>query len=121
VIVSVQDPILIGENNEPQPNIALLKPRDDFYEESLPTPQDIFVVIEVSDTTIEYDRDIKLPLYAQAKIPVTVLVNLKDTVVEIHTEPKGGEYRKVEKLKRGDTLRITSFPKLKLKVEQIIG
>src|SRR5438552_19028815 len=64
VIVRVQGPIHIDEYSEPQPDITLLKPRPDFYRRSHPTPSDVLLVIEVADTSIEYDRSVKLPLYA---------------------------------------------------------
>src|SRR3982751_4315477 len=65
VIVRVQSPIRIDDFSEPEPDIALLKPRADFYSNSHPTPADVLLIIEVAETSVEYDRGVKLPLYAR--------------------------------------------------------
>ena len=121
VIVSTQNPICADEYSEPQPDVVLLKPRDDFYEDELPSARDVLLIIEVADTTVLYDRNVKLPLYARAEIPVALLVNLPRASIEVHTGPKNGKYRKVRYLKRGEVLRVKGLPKLSLKVEDIIG
>lgn len=64
VIVAPQNPVVLDNNSEPQPDVALLKPRDDFYATAHPQPQDIFLLIEVADSTILYDREEKITLYA---------------------------------------------------------
>ena len=68
VIVSVQSPLYLDEYSEPLPDVAVLKPRDDFYETALPEPQDVLLLVEVSHTSVSYDRNIKTPLYAEAGI-----------------------------------------------------
>jgi Uma2 family endonuclease len=83
-IVSVQNPISIDEFSEPQPDLTLLKPRADFYSNSHPTPADVMVIVEVADTTVEYDRNVKLPIYARAGVPEAWLVVLpKDLTLEV--------------------------------------
>ncbi|HTF37048.1 MAG TPA: Uma2 family endonuclease, partial [Blastocatellia bacterium] len=104
VIVGVQNPVRINDFSEPQPDLALLKPRKDFYSNSHPTPEDVLVVIEVADTSVNYDRNVKLPLYARAGIPEAWLMVLLKEVIEIHSQPKNGKYQKVQRLKRGKTL-----------------
>ena len=64
-IVRVQNPIVLSDHNEPQPDLALLRPRVDFYTAEHPGPEDALLVVEVSDSSVEYDRQIKVPLYAQ--------------------------------------------------------
>lgn len=121
-IVSIQSPIIMDDFHEPQPDVAVLKYQDDYYENALPTASDVLLIVEVSDTTTLYDRNVKLPLYARAGIPVALLVNLPRATVEVHTEAKNGKYRKVKHLKRGEVLqRVENLTKLKLKVEDIIG
>src|SRR5437762_12335179 len=115
LIVSVQDPIRLNDFSEPQPDLALLKPRKDFYANSHPAPEDVLVVIEVADTSVDYDRNVKLPLYARAGIPEAWLVVLPKDVVEVHSEPKNGKYTKVQRLKRGKTLTSSSVTGLSLK------
>ena len=120
-IVSVQDPITIDQFSEPQPDIALLKPRQDFYSSSHPTPADVLLVIEVADTSVEYDRGVKLPLYARAGIPEAWLVILPKEIIEVHSHPKNGKYQKVQRLKRGKTLESSSVAGLSLSVDDILG
>jgi len=68
VIIGVQDPIKLNNNSEPQPDIVLLKPRKDFYANDHPTVEDIFLLIEVADSSIDYDRTFKIPIYAENKV-----------------------------------------------------
>lgn len=120
-IVRIQSPIYVDEYSEPQPDIALLRPRRDFYRRSHPRPIDVLVVIEVADTSAEYDRNVKLPLYARAGIPEAWLIILPKDFIEVHSEPKNGKYQKVQRLKRGKTLASTTIPGLKLDVDDILG
>src|SRR5215213_5411690 len=116
-IVSVQDPIHIDEYNEPEPDIALLKPRTDFYAESHPEPEDVLLVIEVSDSTVDFDREVKRALYAEAGIREFWLVNLKENTVECHSQPKNKTYRLTQISEKGETLKSVSIENLRLKVE----
>ncbi len=107
IIVRGQGPILIDDFVELQPDVALLKARPDYYEDSLPIPGDILMVIEVADTTVATDRRVKMPLYAQAGIPTAWLINLPKRGVEIYTEPQAGVYRTVQRLGHKDFISLT--------------
>jgi Uma2 family endonuclease len=120
-VISVQDPIHIDEYNEPEPDIALLKPREDFYAESHPTPRDVLLVVEVSDSTVEYDRDIKKAIYAEAEIAEFWLVNLKENTIECYSQPKNGNYRLAKILETGEMLQSKTVENLRLKVEEILA
>ena len=120
-IVRVQGPIHIDDYSEPQPDISLLKPRRDYYRRAHPMPADVLLVIEVADTSVEYDRSVKLPLYARAGIPEAWLIILPKDLIEVHSEPKNGKYQKVQRLKRGKTLASATIPELKLNVGEILG
>jgi Uma2 family endonuclease len=120
-IVSVQNPIRLGEFSEPQPDLALLTPRKDYYSNSHPTAADVLVVIEVADTSADYDRNVKLPLYARAGIPEAWLVVLPKDLIEVHSQPKNGKYQKVQRLKRGKTLTSPTVSGLSLTVDEILG
>ena len=111
-IISIQDPIHIDEYNEPEPDITLLVPREDFYAESHPTSKEVLLLIEVSDSTIEYDRDIKKTLYAEAGIAEFWLVNLKENTVERFSSPKNGNYRLAEILESGETIKAGTIENL---------
>jgi Uma2 family endonuclease len=91
-IVSVQDPVRLSDFSVPQPDIALLEPREDFYASAHPAPQDILLIIEVADSTLALDLGTKLPLYARAGIAEAWLIDLGSGVVSIFTEPKRGRY-----------------------------
>jgi Uma2 family endonuclease len=80
--VSVQNPVALGERNEPQPDLSLLRTRPDPTAARPPGPGDVFLVVEVSDTTLAYDRDVKLPRYAQAGVPEVWIVDLEGRRVE---------------------------------------
>ncbi|MCA1594329.1 MAG: Uma2 family endonuclease, partial [Acidobacteria bacterium] len=121
VILWIQNPIQLSDFSEPQPDIALLKPRDDFYEHSLPTANDILLLIEVSDTTLEYDRQIKLPLYARSGVPEVWIVNLPDEQIETHAHPSGGSYQTTGHAARGDELQSHTLADLRLNASDILG
>lgn len=120
-IVRVQGPIRIDDYSEPEPDISLLKPRADYYRKSHPTPSDVLLVIEVADTSADYDRDVKLPLYARAGIPEAWLVVLPKDLIDVHSQPKNGKYQKVQRLKRGKNLVSPTIPGLTLSVDDILG
>ena len=103
-IVSVQNPIALPPHNEPQPDIALLKPRLDDYESALPTVDDILLVIEVADTTLNYDRDAKLPIYARHGIAEVWLVDIMGQRLTVHREPGSKGYSRLLTPERGDTV-----------------
>ena len=118
-VVSVQNPVRLSEYGEPQPDLTLLRPRD--YRESLPVPDDVLLLIEVSDTTLAYDKNVKLPLYARDGIREVWIVDLPNETVEIHAEPSDGGYNLVRRFRRGDTLRPGALPGLAVPVDVALG
>lgn len=120
-IVSVQDPIQLDDLSEPEPDIALLTRRDDFYRHQLPCPADVLLVIEVADSSLEYDRRTKLPLYARAGIREFWLVNLIEERIEIYTEPANGTYTKVAYIRRGEALISVTMPDITLDAEALLA
>jgi Uma2 family endonuclease len=91
-IVSVQDPVWLDDYTEPLPDIALLRPRADYYRNGHPAPDDVLLLIEVADTSLAYDRDVKLPRYARAGIPEAWLVDLGGRRLTIYRRPAGCAY-----------------------------
>lgn len=120
-IVCAQDPIHLGEHTEPQPDIVLAKPCDDYYKSSHPTPDDIFLIIEVADSSIEYDRQNKIPIYGRCGIPESWLVDLNRKMIEIYTMPSEEGYRNKTIINQGQTVSPLAFPELKITVDEIIG
>jgi Uma2 family endonuclease len=119
-IVAVQDPVVLSNLSEPQPDVALLKPRADFYATGHPQPQDILLLVEVADTTIESDRAIKIPLYASSGITDVWLVDVNQQVVEIFREPTDNSYQNIQKFQQGEIF-VQAFPNVSFAVEQILG
>ena len=120
-IVWVQNPITLPSGSELQPDIALLRPRPDFYEASLPEAADVLLVIEVADSSSRYDRNVKLPLYARAGIPEAWLAGLVRRRLEIFREPEGGRYTRHEVLGRDASVAPLAFPDLLMHVAGILG
>lgn len=92
-LVAVQDPIVLGERSEPEPDIAVLRPRADFYKDSHPEAPDVLLLIEVADTSLQTDRDIKVPLYARHGIPEVWIVDIGRRRVLRFADPVRGTYR----------------------------
>jgi Uma2 family endonuclease len=120
-IVSVQNPIRLDEYSEPEPDIVLLRPREDFYVQGHPTPSDVLMVIEVAETSAEYDRNIKGPLYARAGIPELWLVDLPKETVEIYTQPVNGTYQASKQVKGGESLVSETLPEVSFSADAILG
>ena len=120
-IVSIQNPIRLDDFSEPQPDVALLKFRQDSYRNGHPGPDDVLFVIEVADTTVHYDRHVKVPLYARAGIPEALLFNLPDDLLEYFSRPEVGAYQLNHVLRRGEKFESMSVPGLTLDVEMILG
>jgi Uma2 family endonuclease len=120
VIVSPQNPILLGDFSEPEPDLALLRHRDDFYAEQLPGPEDVLLLIEIADTSVIKDREIKLPLYAEAGIPELWILNLPGQLLEIYRQPEGKSYREQHILRPGDEIQPLALPSLQIEVGQML-
>ena len=121
VLVSVQNPVELDNYSEPEPDIALLKPKTDFYESGHPTPGEIFLIVEVADTTIKGDREVKIPLYAEDNVIEVWLVNLNEQCLEIYRKPTPKGYELVQNLRRGQSLSIQKFPNINIQVDEILG
>ena len=120
-LVSVQDPIRLDDFSEPQPDVALLRPRADRYVQAHPSPAEVLLVIEVSDTTAQFDRKVKVPLYARSAIPEVWLIDLQQETIEIYAQPAGGAYQTQKQVGRGEQLTAETLPNLTLDVDAILG
>ena len=120
-LVGVQDPIVLDDQSEPEPDISVLRRRADYYANAHPSPADVLLVVEVSDTTLEYDRDVKARLYARAGIPETWVVDLNGDRVIVFRDLEDGEYTRMESVRRGAEIAPTAFPDVTLRVDDILG
>ena len=110
-IVSVQNSLRLDRWSVPQPDFVMFRYRDDFYLEGRrPTPADALLLIEVSDSSLRYDREVKLPLYAAAGIPEYWIVNLQERVVEVYSRPENGGYAGKAICRGGDQVALSAAP-----------
>jgi len=119
-IVSVGNPVRLSRHSEPQPDFAVLKPRDD-YRTSLPRPEDTMLAVEVANTSLGYDRNVKLALYARSFIPEVWIVNLAAEEVEVYRTPVADSYTSVARAGRSDTLTIKAIPGTLIPVDEIFA
>ncbi|HBH00339.1 MAG TPA: Uma2 family endonuclease [Candidatus Rokubacteria bacterium] len=121
-IVRVQGPVLLAAvESEPEPDLALLLPRPDFYTTGHPEPPDVLLALEVMDTSVERDRRVKLPLYARAGIAETWLVDLNTGCVEVYRRPGPAGYQDSRVARRGESLAPHAFPDVALAVADLLG
>jgi Uma2 family endonuclease len=109
-VVAVQNPVALDEHTEVQPDVAVLRMRADLYGISHPRPRDVLLIIEVADTTVRYDLDVKLPLYARAGIAEVWVVDLEVGVLRLFRDPGGGDYREKQELGRVGAMAIPHLP-----------
>ncbi len=120
-IVSVQNPVILNNYFEPQPDLTVLRHEPDFYSEKHPTPEDILLLIEVSDSTLVYDRNDKKWLYARCNILEYWVVNLKDDCIEVHLNPHAQDYALIHIMRRGEIITPSKLPHISLAVSDILG
>lgn len=118
-LLSVQHPVVLSPYSEPEPDIALLKPREDFYTRSHPGPEDVLLIIEVSDTTLRYDREVKVPPYARAGIPEVWLIDLESKQLEIYRHPRAQGYQQILRPQPGERLRSVRLPEVSLPTAEL--
>lgn len=121
VILSVQNPVQLSEDNLPQPDVAIFRFQEEFYSEQHAKPEDILLIIEVADTSLRYDQRVKSKLYGTAGIADYWIVNLPERQIEVYREPRPNGYRTVTTYAPGETLSPLAFPDVVLQVEQIMG
>ena len=119
-VIDVQNPLVLGEHDAPQPDLVVLKPRGDAYRKH-PRAADVLLVIEVADTTLTYDRNVKIPLYARSGIPEAWLVDLQADQIQVYREPAGEQYAQVRLVPRGDTVTALCAPDVRLSADEILG
>ena len=118
-IVSTQNPIALPPRSEPQPDVALLKPRADDYKGSLPAAADVLLVIAVSDTTLAYDRDIKTPLYARHGIPEVWIFDIQGGVLMVNRDPAPNGYQHVSTPNNSETISPLLLPRVTIDLAEV--
>ena len=118
--VRIQNPTRLNDYSEPEPDVMLLRRRDDFYRSGHPAPADVLLLIEVSDSSLSFDRGQKLTRYAAAGIPEAWIVNRPDRRIESYADPSGDAYATVRYYEPGESIAPRAFPDVVLQVDQII-
>lgn len=119
--VAIQNPAVLDDFSEPQPDIAVSKFRQDGYAARHPGPDDVLLLIEVMVTSADFDRDVKVPLYARAGIPEVWLVDLEAAAIEVYGEPGEEGYAMVRTAARGDQVSPLTLAHVVLPVSDILG
>lgn len=118
-IVRVQNPLRLGDFSEPGPDLMLLKPKEDFYASRHPAADDVLLLIEVSDTSLQYDLGVKIPLYAAHGVGEVWVVDLAGRCLLMHREPAGKAYRRVESSESLATVAPSALPGVTLDLRQL--
>jgi len=120
-IVRVQGSVRLNNRTEPQPDFAILRPREDFYRKTVATPADVFFLVEVANSSLRFDRSIKRPLYARAGIVEYWIVNLTDGEVEVCRQPGNTDYSDVKLAGRGAVIEPSLLPGVAISVTELLG
>jgi Uma2 family endonuclease len=117
----VQNPVRLSGHSEPQPDLALLRYRKDFYSEHHPRPADVLLVIEVADTSLRFDRDTKMSLYARHGIPEMWLVDLRGRRLVRHRAPREGSYTLVDEPDLGTPVEVSALSEVAVDLRRLFG
>jgi Uma2 family endonuclease len=113
--------VQLSQYNVPQPDILLLKHREDYYASKRPSPEDTLLLLEVSDTTLGFDLNVKTPIYAATGVWEVWIVDLRRNVVRIFRDPEAGQYRAALTFSADDEVSVLAFPDVVFKASDLIG
>ena len=114
VSVRVQNPVWLDEHSEPEPDIALLRPRADFYKSGHPQAADVLLIIEVGETSLRYDREIKVPLYARHGVPEVWVVAVDARSLTRYRDPRAGAYSRIDRPDTREPLPVDAVEGLRV-------
>ena len=121
-IVSPQNPVRLDPSSEPQPDLAILKRRADFYRSGERAgPGDVLLLVEVADSSLRFDHEVKLPLYARAGIPEVWIVDLKARVLEAYRRPERGVYAEASTHGPADSVALHAAPDAVISLHTVFG
>jgi len=119
-LVGVQGPIALGDWDEPQPDIFLLRPRDDFYTKAHPRPSDLFLIIEIADSSLDYDRTVKVSLYAETGVPEYWVADITNDCVWAYSDIQERHYQTVRQFRRGESIVPQLLPGCSIRVDILL-
>ena len=118
---AIQNPVQLTERTEPQPDVVLLQPRADYYATAHPIPSEVLLLVEVSDSTVNFDRDVKVPNYARSGIQEVWLWDLEANCLEVYREPTANGYTSIQRFERGEIVSPLAFPDFEVSIDLILG
>lgn len=118
--VRIQGPVDIGPRCEFQPDLAVLRREPERADAEHPGPDDLFLLIEVADASLERDREVKLPIYGRAAVREVWIVNLRSAVIEVYRRPVGGAFLEVLTVGRGQRVAASAFPDISFSVDELL-
>ena len=118
--VRVQLPVTLPPDSEPEPDFAIVKIDEKFYCDRHPEPSDIYLIIEVADSTLQKDRQYKSQLYAQAGIPEYWIINLKQHQVIVYRQLQNSTYQLEQTFEATDSIQPLAFPHLTVKLKRLL-
>jgi Uma2 family endonuclease len=121
VVVSIQNPAFMDRFNLPQPDVVLIRPREGFYGDGKPHPEDVVLLIEISDSSLRFDRKVKVPIYARSGIREVWVVDLQNAAIHIYRNPKDNIYSSTETKQRDETVSPEACPDFVVKVSDLLG
>ena len=120
-IVRVQGSVRLNLFNEPEPDLVLLLPRTDFYASGHPGPADILLIVEIADSSLDYDRDVKAAVYARLGVREYWLADLNDEWLSCYSAPEGGVYLKIQQYHRGQSVAPQLLPDCLVVVNDLLA
>ncbi len=120
-VVSPQNSLILSDVTEPQPDFSLLRWRADDYMSAVPVAADTLLVIEVADSSLRYDRDVKLRFYAESGVPEVWIVDARRRQLLVHREPVDGSYRSARTLAAGEAVACTALPQVRIEVDELFA
>ena len=120
VIIAVQDPLQLGDSSEPEPDFMLLHPSSDFYYENHPVASDVFLLIEIAESSLKFDQNQKLRLYALHNVPEYWLLNVNDACLEVYRQPYNGLYAEKTTLRAGNKITLSQLDNISIDIADIL-
>ena len=120
-IVQVQGAVQLDRFYEPEPDVVLLRPKADLYASRHPGPSDILLIVEMAESSLAYDRDVKAGVYARTGVPEYWLVDLAEGTLSCHTAPAAGPYQTVRRHGRGESIAPEALPECRIPIDELLA
>jgi Uma2 family endonuclease len=120
-VVAVQNPVIISNLSVPQPDLALLKPRADYYAGAHPETADVYLVVEVADTTVTFDLGRKATIYARCGIAELWVVDVNDRAIHVFRQPRANGYAGMSSVRTGERVACNAFPAIAVEVAELFS